>query len=85
VVVGRDKFYSSGETATLLLVKGNTFTAMGAHNTNPCRSFGPKRNQINITQGIPDQFAPPPNSKGKCVYVTTGRAGSGKGFDDILI
>lgn len=27
---------------------------------------------------------PPSNSKGNCGYVTTGRAGSGKGFDGIL-
>jgi hypothetical protein len=40
VVVGREKFYSSGETATLLQVKSNTFGAIGALNTNPCRSFG---------------------------------------------
>jgi len=64
VVVGRDKFYSSGETATLLLVKGNTFTAMGAHKTNPCRSFGPKRNQNKIKQGISEEFVPPPQLEG---------------------
>jgi len=59
VLVGRDKFYSSGETATLLLEKGNMSTAMGAHNTNPCRSFAPKRNQDKIKQGISEEFAPP--------------------------
>jgi len=59
VVVGRDKFYSSGETATLLLVKGNMSTAVGAHNTNPCRSFGPKRNQNKIKEFLKN-FPPPP-------------------------
>lgn len=33
---------------------------MGAHNTSLCRSFGPKRNQYKIKQGISEEFAPPP-------------------------